>query len=202
MRHPDHHRDGSQLRTWGRIRPPACTAPGATLVLVARREDRLQLLASELTRDHGISVTIITRDLGAPDAGRSRRAELESRGIFATGLVNNVGFGTHKSLRSGRSDRLQELVALNIGALVDLSHAYFDSFKAKEPAVLINVASLLGFLRSQCLSVYGASKAFVLSFTESLWEEARVPACASSPSHPVRWEPSSLLQRAVKRRAN
>src|SRR5689334_8062052 len=68
---------------------------GADLVLVARRADRLESLAAELTRAHGVSVTAVARDLGAPDAGRTLRAELESRGIHATGLVNNAGFGTH-----------------------------------------------------------------------------------------------------------
>ena len=70
-------------------------ARGANLVLVARREDRLKALADELTRRDGVTVTTLARELDRPDAGRTLRAELESRGIFATGLVNNAGFGTH-----------------------------------------------------------------------------------------------------------
>src|SRR4051812_26567547 len=72
---------------------------GSNLVLVARRAERLETLGEELTSAHGVTVTVIARDLGQPDAGRTLRAELESRGIYATGLVNNAGFGTHKSLR-------------------------------------------------------------------------------------------------------
>ncbi len=68
---------------------------GSNLVLVARRADRLKSLADELTRAHGVTVTVVARDLGQPDAGRTLRAELESRGIYATGLINNAGFGTH-----------------------------------------------------------------------------------------------------------
>ncbi|MDX3452091.1 SDR family oxidoreductase [Streptomyces sp. ME02-8801-2C] len=148
-------------------------ARGANLVLVARREARLKALADELTRRDGVTVTTVARELDRPDAGRALRKELESRGIFATGLVNNAGFGTHNPFGEEDPERLQQLITLNIGALVDLSHAYFDVFAKQKTSILINVASLLGFMPTPYLSVYGASKAFVLSFTESLWEEAR-----------------------------
>src|SRR3954465_7299109 len=157
---------------------------GANLVLVARRADRLESLAAELTRAprvtgtaaaraHGVTVTVVARDLGLPDAGRTLRAELESRGIYATGLVNNAGFGTHDAFPDEDPDRLQSMIALNVSALVDLSRAYIDPLTSADTGVLINVASLLGFQPTPYLSVYGATKAFVLSFTESLWEETR-----------------------------
>ncbi|MGP3920307.1 hypothetical protein [Nonomuraea sp. 10N515B] len=63
-------------------------------MLVARRADRLESLAGELTRAHGVTVTVVARDLGLADAGRTLRADLESRGIHATGLINNAGFAT------------------------------------------------------------------------------------------------------------
>jgi uncharacterized protein len=146
---------------------------GSNLVLVARRADRLESLADELTRAHGVTVTVVARDLGLPDAGRTLRAELESRGIHATGLVNNAGFGTHNAFGDEDPERLQDMITLNVGALVDLSRAYFEPLTAAGTGVLINVASLLGFQPTPYLSVYGATKAFVLSFTESLWEETR-----------------------------
>ena len=101
-------------------------ARGSNLVLVARRADRLKTLAEELTLAHGVAVTVVARDLGQPDAGRTLRAELESRGIHATGLVNNAGFGTHDTFSKEDPDRLQAMIALNVGALVDLSRAYID----------------------------------------------------------------------------
>ncbi|WP_413812518.1 SDR family NAD(P)-dependent oxidoreductase [Streptomyces sp. OE57] len=148
-------------------------ARGANLVLVARRADRLQSLADDLIRTHDVTVTVIARDLGLPDAGRTLRAELESRGIYATGLVNNAGFGTHDAFRDEDPERLQSMIALNVAALVDLSRAYIDPLTSASNGVLINVASILGFQPTPYLSVYGATKAFVLSFTESLWEETR-----------------------------
>ncbi|WP_327589623.1 SDR family oxidoreductase [Nonomuraea sp. NBC_00507] len=146
---------------------------GSNLVLVARRADRLESLAGELTRAHGVTVTVVARDLGLPDAGRTLRAELESRGIHATGLVNSAGFGTHNAFPDEDPERLQDMIALNVGALVDLSRAYIDPLTSAGTGILINVASLLGFQPTPYLSVYGATKAFVLSFTESLWEETR-----------------------------
>ncbi|WP_458114249.1 SDR family oxidoreductase [Arthrobacter sp. R1-13] len=145
---------------------------GSDLVLVARRADRLEALAQELTLAHQVKVTVIARDLGRPDAGRTLRAELEGRGIRATSLINNAGFGSHDEFGDEDPERLQSMIALNVSSLVDLSHAYFDSLKTGK-GVLINVASLLGLQPTPYLSVYGATKAFVLSFTESLWEEAR-----------------------------
>jgi short-subunit dehydrogenase len=65
------------------------------------------------------------------------------------------------------------MIALNVGALVDLSRAYIDPLTSAGTGVLINVASLLGFQPTPYLSANGATKAFVLSFTESLWEETR-----------------------------
>lgn len=147
-------------------------ARGSDLVLVARREDRLETLADELSRAHGVTVTTIARDLGAPDAGRTLRAELESRGIYATGLVNNAGFGTHNAFGEEDPERLQEMLTLNIGALVDLSRAYLEPLTAAN-GVLINVSSMLGFQPWPFMSAYGASKSFVLNFTEALWAEAR-----------------------------
>jgi uncharacterized protein len=146
---------------------------GASLVLVARRADRLERLAEELTSTHRVPVTTLARDLGRPDAGRTLRADLESRGIYATGLVNNAGFGTHNAFADEDPERLQDMLALNVGALVDLSRAYVEPLAAADTGVLINVASLLGFQPTPSMSVYGATKAFVLNFTEGLWAESR-----------------------------
>src|SRR4029453_1248408 len=87
-------------------------ARGSNLVLVARRADRLESLAQELTRAHGVTVTVIARDLGLPDAGRTLRAELESRGIHASGLVNNAGFGTHDAFTDEDPERRQTMIGL------------------------------------------------------------------------------------------
>jgi short-subunit dehydrogenase len=126
---------------------------GSNLVLVARRADRLEALADELSHDHGVTVTVVSRDLGRPDAGRTLRAELESRGIHATALVNNAGFGSHNDFAEEDPERLQDMIALNVGALVDLSRAYIEPLTSAGTGFLINVASLLGFQPTPYLSV-------------------------------------------------
>jgi uncharacterized protein len=174
-------------------------ARGSNLVLVARRADRLESLAQELTRAHGVTVTLIARDLGLPDAGRTLRAELESRGIHATGLVNNAGFGTHNAFPDEDPDRLQDMIALNVGALVDLTRAYIEPLTSAGTGVLINVASLLGFQPTPYLSAYGATKAFVLNFTEALWEETRGTGLRVLAVSPGAMQPSSSTPPAASR---
>ncbi len=105
---------------------------GSSLVLVARRTERLETLANQLIEKYKVGVTVIARDLRAPDAGRTLRAELEERSIQVTGLVNNAGFGTHGKFEDEDPDQLQSMLTLNINALVDLSHAYFEQFAENE----------------------------------------------------------------------
>ncbi|MCG7631429.1 MULTISPECIES: SDR family NAD(P)-dependent oxidoreductase [Gordonia] len=145
---------------------------GSDLVLVARRGDRLAALADELTRQHGVRVTTLVRDLGSPEAGRTLREELQNRGISVTGLVNNAGFGSRSVFAREDPARLQSMIALNVSALVDLTHAFVEPL-TRNNGTIINVASILGYQPTPYLAVYGATKSFVLSFTESLWEETR-----------------------------
>lgn len=144
-------------------------ARGSDLVLVARRADRLDALAAELTRQHRVAVTPIAADLGAPDAGRRLRDELRRRGVTVTSLVNSAGFGTHNPFADEDPDRIQSELTLNIASLVDLTHAFLPQLTG----VLVNVASVLGYQAWPTAAVYGASKSFVLTFTEALWQETR-----------------------------
>ncbi|WIE82392.1 SDR family oxidoreductase [Curtobacterium sp. MCPF17_021] len=142
-------------------------ARGSDLVLVARRKDRLEALAKELTNEHGVDVTAIAFDLGAADAGRRLRAEFDERGLVVTSLVNCAGFGTHGPFVDEDPDRIQAELALNVASLVDVTRAFLPQLNG----VLVNVASLLGYQPWPTAAVYGATKGFVLNFTEALWQE-------------------------------
>lgn len=144
-------------------------ARGSNLVLVARRADRLEELATELAEKHNVTVTPVAFDLGAPDAGRRLRDELRERGLTVTSLVNCAGFGTHTPFVAEDPDRLQAQLTLNIASLVDVSHAFLPQLTG----VLVNIASLLGHQPWPTAAVYGATKSFVLNFTEALWQETR-----------------------------
>ncbi|WAL69090.1 SDR family oxidoreductase [Amycolatopsis cynarae] len=146
---------------------------GSDLVLVARREDRLTALATELAAEHGVAVTVLACDLAEPGAAAHLAAQLSDRGLRLTGLVNNAGFGTHGLFVEEEAERLREEIALNVHAVVDLTRTFIDDLRASGRGVLINVASMAAYTPIPRMAVYGATKAFVLSFTEALWYEHR-----------------------------
>ncbi|GAB3607681.1 SDR family NAD(P)-dependent oxidoreductase [Conyzicola nivalis] len=146
---------------------------GSDLVLVARRLDRLQALASELESAHGIRVTAIALDLSAPRAGRALAAQIADRGLSITGLVNNAGFGTDGPFHDEDPERLTEEINVDVANLVDITRAFIEPLRAAGTGILVNVASLAAYAPSPGMAVYAACKAFVLSFTEALWFEAR-----------------------------
>ncbi|MER5539593.1 SDR family NAD(P)-dependent oxidoreductase [Streptomyces mirabilis] len=142
---------------------------GSNLVLVARRADRLEALADELSSKYQITATAVPFDLTVPAAGEALANEMVRRGITVTSLVNNAGIGTHAPFRQDDPAGIQREITLNVATLVDITRAFIDQLTG----VLVNVASTLGHQPWPNAAVYGASKAFVLSFTEALWQESR-----------------------------
>ena len=145
---------------------------GADLVLVARREDRLHALTQQLEREHGVSAVPVALDLGRPDAAAQLRHILDERGIRATSLVNNAGFGAMGTFVDSDPARTQEMIALNVSTLVGLTREFLPDLVAGD-GVLVNLASTAAYQPVPGMAVYGASKAFVLSFTEAVAYETR-----------------------------
>ncbi|BAH49014.1 SDR family NAD(P)-dependent oxidoreductase [Rhodococcus opacus] len=145
---------------------------GADLVLVARRGEKLEQLAAELRAAHHVTVTVLPFDLATPGAGARLRAELAARDIRIDSLINNAGFGTHGDFASADLERLTAEIQLNVTTLVDLSHTFLPDL-IRGRGALVNVASTAAFQPTPGMAVYGATKAFVLNFTEALWAEAR-----------------------------
>ncbi|MFC8192128.1 SDR family NAD(P)-dependent oxidoreductase [Cellulomonas sp. NPDC057328] len=148
-------------------------ARGSALVLVARREDRLHDLAAELRAAHGVAVETVAADLTQPRPGRALADELAARGVRVTSLVNNAGVGLDGPFAAEDPDRLHDLVALNMGAVVDLSRTFLPDLVAAGSGFLVNVTSIAAYQPSPGMAAYAASKAFVLSLTEALWWETR-----------------------------
>lgn len=146
-------------------------ARGSGLVLVARRAERLEALADELRGAHGVPAAAVSADLTRPGAGRDLAAEVDRRGIRVTSLVNNAGIGADGAFADQDPAELERLIALNVTALVDVSRAFLGRLDAG--GYLVNVASMAAYQPVPGMAVYAASKAFVLSFTEALWWEAR-----------------------------
>ena len=142
-------------------------ARGASLVLVARRKDRLTALAAELLEKHGTVSTVVPFDLSAPDAGPRLLKAVGKTTV--TSLVNNAGFGGHGAFADAELDSIVGQLRLNIEALVSVTHAFLPQLSG----ILINVASNASYQPVPFMAVYGATKSFVRSFTEALWFETR-----------------------------
>ncbi|WP_092964412.1 SDR family oxidoreductase [Agromyces sp. CF514] len=146
---------------------------GSDLVLVARREARLVELAERLERDHGVRVTSIALDLAKLDAPAALRAALDERGIRVQSLVNNAGFGMKGAFAEADAARIAEMVSLNVAALVGITREFLPDLVSDGRGVLVNIASTAAYQPCPNMAVYGATKAFVLSFSEALSHETR-----------------------------
>ncbi len=146
-------------------------ARGYDLVLVARRRERLEALAADLGQRHGIEAEVLAANLATAE-GVEVVAERVSRGDIGL-LVNNAGFGTSGEFAALPVGREIEEVAVNVVALVRLTHAAVAAMVPQGRGTIINVASTAAFQPVPYMATYGATKAFVLSFSEAVHEEVK-----------------------------
>ncbi|MFC4101967.1 SDR family NAD(P)-dependent oxidoreductase [Paenibacillus xanthanilyticus] len=146
---------------------------GYDLVLVARSQDKLERLAAEISAQHGVKTHVIAADLSLPGAALRLHTEAAQLGLRIDLLVNNAGFGLSGEFLNHPIDAYREQIMLNVNALMEMTHLFLADMAARRSGAIINVASLLSFMPFPYCSVYSGTKAFVLSFTESLWEEYR-----------------------------
>ena len=146
---------------------------GHDLILVARSKDKLHALASRIRADTGRQVAVIVADLGQPSSGTALAKKVAALKLEVDLLVNNAGFGAAGAFTQQDPTRDAEMIALNCAAVVDLAHAFLPAMLVRGRGGILNVASVAGFQPTPYMAIYGASKAFVLSFTESLWAELR-----------------------------
>ena len=151
----------------------ALAAQGTHLILVARSEHKLRDLATTLATQHDIRADVLTADLSRPEAGQELFAATEQLSLPIDILINNAGFATYGSFDSLSAEREQQEIMLNVAAVVDLTHRFLPAMLARRSGSIINVASTAAFQPIPYMAVYGASKAFVLSFSEALWAEYR-----------------------------
>src|SRR3989440_2337645 len=148
-------------------------ARGHNLLLVARTEEKLVMLCSELGRIKSIRAQYVAMDLSKPDAPARLFAETQQRDLQIDFLINDAGFGSMGDF--ARLDLASELkmIDLNIRSLVELTHRFLQPMRERRSGRIINVASTAGFQAVPFMATYAATKAFVLSFSEALWEENR-----------------------------
>jgi short-subunit dehydrogenase len=147
-------------------------ANGHELVLVARREQRLDALAAEIAAMGRPKPFVLPCDLALPGAAAWIARSLAARGLEPEYVVNNAGFGlAGHAVALDRADQ-RAMIDLNMRALTDLSFAFVDSLE-RHRGGLLNVASIAGYMPGPGAAVYYATKAFVLSFSEALHVEFR-----------------------------
>lgn len=151
----------------------ALAAQGCALVLVARSADKLQGLAQRLSQQHGQRVEVVAMDLATASPGGALSQAVERLGLQVDLLVNNAGFGSTGSFETLEPLREQQEILLNVGAVVDLARTFLPAMLQAGRGAIINVASMAAFQPLPYMAVYGASKAFVWSFSDALWGECR-----------------------------
>jgi short-subunit dehydrogenase len=146
---------------------------GYGLVLVARRRERLDMLAAELSEKHGVPVKTLALDLAAPGAAKEIFDFTEREGVLVHTLVNNAGFGLRGPFAELSAERQDEMVRLNVGAVTSLARAFLPGMIARKEGGILNLASMAAFQAGPYMAVYYATKAYVLSLSEALHEEAK-----------------------------
>ena len=148
-------------------------AKGRNVLLVARSEDKLITLCNELGRLNSVRAQHVAMDLSEPESPAHLFDEAQKRGLTVDTLINNAGFGAFGDFSKIDLARQLNMIDLNIKALVDLTYHFLAPMRERKQGAIINVASTAGFQPVPFMATYAATKAFVLSFSEALWEENR-----------------------------
>jgi short-subunit dehydrogenase len=148
-------------------------ARGQNVLLVARSEDKLITLCNELGRSNSIRAQYVALDLSQPESPARLFEEVEKRALSVDMLINNAGFGSMGEFSMLDLARELNMIDLNIKSLVELTHRFLGPMLERKQGTIINVASTAGFQPVPFMATYAATKAFVLSFSEALWEENR-----------------------------
>lgn len=146
---------------------------GYDLILTARSEGALKEVAQRLSGAHGVKSHVVTQDLGAIGGGSALASAIKERGLDVDVVVNNAGYGHAGALTSSDLATQLGMIDLNVRALVELTYLYWDGMLAKKRGGVLNVASTAAFQPGPLMANYYASKAYVLSFSEAMWQEAR-----------------------------
>jgi short-subunit dehydrogenase len=146
---------------------------GYDVILTARTESALRDVADRLAKTYGITATPVPADLGAIGGGQRLADAIARKGLTVDVLVNNAGFGHAGPFNGSDAATQLGMIDLNDRALVELTHIYWPTMIANRRGGVLNVASTAAFQPGPLMAIYYASKAFVLSFSEALWEEAR-----------------------------
>lgn len=167
-------------------------AKNFNLILVARSEDKLVKLQNDLKSQFSIEVEYLLYDLSEPNSAQDLYHQVKEKNYLITGLINNAGFGDYGDFVDMSLKKDEEMIAVNITALVGLTKLFGADMAKSGKGRIMNVASLLSFLPLPYYSMYSATKCFVLAFTETVASElqengvivtALCPGTVETPFH-------------------
>lgn len=150
-----------------------CAKHGHNLVLVARHRDTLEAAAGTLEGKHGVKVTVLPMDLADPDSPQRLFDAVRSEGIHVDYLINNAGFGLGGEFADTDINTELDIIQVNMSAVVHLTKLFMQPMLKEKSGRIMIVASTAAFQPGPLMSIYFASKAFLLSFSEALAEELR-----------------------------
>ncbi len=157
----------------GRAFAETLSSKGANVILVARSKAKLDALAAKIRRSNQVTVHVIVADLSKEDGPRRVHEATKRLRRDVDVLINNAGFGTYGPFHTIPAGEDHDEIMLNVAAVVRLTHVFLPAMLERHTGIIVNVASGAAFQAAPYMAVYGASKAFVLSFSEALWAEYR-----------------------------
>lgn len=146
---------------------------GGNLILVARREEALQALKTELEAAYGVQVMVIAADLSLPESAGKVFEQTGQAGMQIDILINNAGFGGYGKFHERDLSKEQAMMQVNMVTLTTLTHLYLPGMVARRSGKILNVASTAGFLPGPLQAVYFATKSYVVSFSQAIAHELK-----------------------------
>jgi len=146
---------------------------GKNIVVLARSRDKLEELKADLEKQHGTKVMVLVKDLSDPKAPQEVFSELERAGINVDVLVNNAGFAVYGKFSDSDWQKEAEMLQVNVFALTHLTKLFLPKMMQRKSGRIMNISSVAGWAPMPLWSVYAATKAYVLSFSEALARDLR-----------------------------
>lgn len=146
---------------------------GDNLIITARSADKLEILARQLREEYSVRVEVIALDLSLEHSAKILYDEVSKRGLIVKTLVNNAGFATTGLLHTTDYQAQHEEILLNIATLTELTYLFIADMSERRSGTIINLGSCVSFTPFPYSAVYAASKAYIVSFTESVSYEYR-----------------------------
>ncbi|WP_160112599.1 SDR family NAD(P)-dependent oxidoreductase [Salicibibacter kimchii] len=146
---------------------------GYNMILVSRSKSKLDELAADLQERYIVDATVIVQDLSEEWAATHVYEKVTEKNLTVDMLINNAGFGTTGNFLGSSETDTHKQVMLNVNAVVNMTQKFLPDMENRGSGAIINIASTSSFLPIPYMSVYAATKAFVLSFSESLHKEYR-----------------------------